>query len=75
MNGGSLESPLQVHHKVSPFQNGTINWDLALDDSNLETICGYHHGLLHQKEQGYRDPQELLDALEALFEECGDEDK
>ena len=65
--GGTLEDPIQVHHIRSPFQDGKINWDMALDDNNLETICSYHHGLIHQKEKGYRDPQEILDALEELF--------
>ena len=72
---GSPEDPLQVHHKKSPFRNGGINWELALDDSNLETICGYHHAMEHQKMKGYKDPKEVLDALDELFREVEDEDE
>ena len=70
---GSAEDPLQVHHKRSPFKNGEINWELALDDNNLETICGYHHAMEHQRLNGYKDPQVVLDALEELFKEVDDE--
>ena len=35
---GTGGNSLQVHHIKSPFQNGKINWDLALDQNNLETI-------------------------------------
>lgn len=71
---GTAEDPLQVHHKRSPFRDGAINWELALDDDNLETICSYHHAMEHQKMSGYKDPQLILDALEELFKEVGDED-
>jgi 5-methylcytosine-specific restriction protein A len=73
VNGGTKDSPLQVHHIRSPFINGKINWDLALDDSNLETICAECHGKLHQHENG-TSPEELLAALEDLFNSIEDED-
>lgn len=63
--GGTLEDPIQVHHIRSPFTNGEINWELALDDSNLETICSFHHG----KEHGGPDksPEDVLKELEELL--------
>ena len=66
VNGGSKENPLQVHHIKSPFANGKINWDLALDDSNLETICAECHGKLHSYENK-PSPEEILAVLEDLF--------
>lgn len=72
INAGSKEAPLQVHHKRSPFQNGSINWELALDDKNLETICGECHGKIHAKERGYVDPQDIIKALEDFFAEVED---
>lgn len=73
--GGTLEDPIQVHHIVSPFKNGKINWELALDDSNLMTICSYHHGLHHAAEKGWEDPKKVLAVLEELFKEVEDDDK
>lgn len=67
INAGSLESPLQVHHKKSPFMNGEINWELGLDDSNLETICSYHHGLEHGGPE--KKPEEIIDELDRLLNE------
>ena len=72
ITGGSKDSPLQVHHIRSPFINGKINWDLALDDNNLETICAECHGKLHAYENKPT-PEEILSALEDLFNSIDDE--
>lgn len=74
VNAGTLANPLQVHHLKSPFIKGTINWQMFLDEDNLETICGECHGKLHAEEKGYVSPADVLKALEALFEEVEDED-
>lgn len=73
---GTLDDPLQVHHKKSPFQNGTINYDLLLDDHNLETICSRHHALKHQEEKGYQDPQKIIAILDELLlkDDWGDDE-
>ena len=73
---GTLEDPLQVHHIKSPFTNGTINYELLLDDKNLETICSYHHGLEHQEAKGYQDPQKIIAILDELLlnDDWGDDE-
>lgn len=63
--GGTLEDPIQVHHKVSPFKDGKINWELGLDDSNLETICSYHHGLEHGGPE--KSPEQIFQELEDML--------
>ena len=63
---GTADEPLQVHHIKSPFQNGEINWELAFDDNNLETICAYHHGLEHGGPE--KSPDEIIKELEALLQ-------
>lgn len=65
VNAGTAELPLQVHHLRSPFQNGEINWTLGLDDSNLETICAYHHGLEHGGPE--KSPEDTLKDLEDML--------
>lgn len=62
---GTLEDPIQVHHIRSPFQNGEINWELGLDDSNLETICSFHHGLEHGGVE--KSPEQILKELEEML--------
>lgn len=68
---GRVTSADQVHHKRSPFnyKEKTINWDLGLDPDNLESICGYHHGIEHTAGKDYVPPQKTLELLEALLEE------
>lgn len=69
---GTLEDPLQVHHKRSPFANGTINYELLLDDRNLETICSHHHGLEHTSSNS---PEKIIAILdELLIEDNWDDD-
>lgn len=63
VNAGSVDSPLQVHHKRSPFINGSINYELAFDDKNLETICSYHHGIEHSGAPSAEDIIKNLDEL------------
>lgn len=73
---GTLDDPLQVHHKKTPFVNGAINYELLLDDKNLETMCSYHHALHHQEERGYQDPSKIIAILdELLLEDNWDEDE
>lgn len=64
---GTLEDPLQVHHKQSPFTTGAINYELLLDSNNLETLCSYHHSLHHQEEKGYQDPAKIIAILDELL--------
>lgn len=72
---GTMDDPLQVHHIKSAFANGTINYDLLLDDNNLETICSRHHALKHQEEKGYQDPEKIIAILdELLLDDNGDDD-
>lgn len=73
---GTLDDPLQVHHKKSPFQNEAVNYDLLLDDNNLETICSRHHALKHQEEHGYKDPQKIIAILDELLlkDDWGDDE-
>ena len=72
VNAGTLEEPLHVHHKRSPFANGTINYDLLLDDTNLETICSYHHGLEHSDTPSPETIIAILDDL-LLNDDWGDD--
>lgn len=64
---GTADDPLQVHHKISPFAKGVIDYDLLLDDNNLETICSYHHGLEHQEQKGYQSPEKIIAILDDLL--------
>lgn len=57
----------QVHHKVSPFSRGRIDWELFLDDNNLESICPTCHALKHQEERGYKSPEQTIKELDELL--------
>lgn len=68
LRNGRITAAEQVHHKKSFIQNGEINWNLFLDEDNLESICSACHGIEHQKEKGYQDPKKVLELLDAIFE-------
>lgn len=63
-----------VHHKISPFKGGEINWSLLMDVNNLESLCKKCHGEEHAEENGHRNPQEIIDALDAFFKDLDNED-
>jgi hypothetical protein len=46
-----------------------VNYNLLLDYHNLESVCKDCHGAIHAAQQGYRNPEEILKALDELFEE------
>lgn len=76
LSKGKVVPADDIHHIRSPFRDGQINWALLMDPENLVALCKDCHGRRHAAEQGHRSPQEVIDALDALFEELdGDEDK
>ncbi len=67
VNAGSKESPLNVHHKNSPFKNGKVDYELLYDIDNLETLCPKCHAEIHNKEQGHKSPEQILAILDELL--------
>lgn len=53
---------LQVHH-IKPLKT---NWDLRLDNSNLITLCPYHHEMA---EKGAIPVKELLEIVKKQMQE------
>lgn len=68
LNLGRVTAASSVHHIKSPFLNGSVNQALFLDFDNLESICHDCHAELHNKEQGYITPKEILRQLEELMD-------
>ena len=66
---GKVTPAEDIHHKVSPFKNGEINYNLLLDYDNLVALCKNCHGIRHAKEQGHVSPEDVLKQLDALFDE------
>ena len=72
---GKVTPADQVHHINGFIEHGAINWAMAYDDANLESICAECHGLLHQQEKGYSTPEQIIAALdELLLNDNWDED-
>lgn len=73
---GIIRPADSVHHKVSPFRNGEVDWTLMLDPSNLESICRQCHGEEHGREES---PEETIEKLDELLNNVDntteDEDK
>ena len=65
---GVVTAADDVHHIKSPFRGGEINYNLLLDYHNLESVCKECHGNIHAGQQGHRNPEEILKALDELFE-------
>ena len=61
-----------IHHIKSPFNydNMTIDMQLAFDDNNLQTLCKTCHQEEHnRKDRKIESAEEIIAALEALFED------
>ena len=73
---GKVKPAEHVHHKRSPFMGTDVNWALLLDQENLQALCAECHRLEHERISGRdnRSPQEVLDALEALFNDLDKDD-
>ena len=66
---GKVTPATSVHHKISPFKGGVINWGVLLDYNNLESVDHECHAAIHNKEQGHISPEEVIRQLDALFDE------
>ena len=71
---GKVVAGEDVHHLKSPFNYDTMTIDmqLAFDDNNLQTLCKECHAAEHNKDRGIQSPEEIIKALEALFEDVED---
>lgn len=66
---GKVTAAQDIHHKVSPFKGGEINYTLLLDPDNLMALCKDCHGNIHAEQQGHINPEDILRQLDDLFDE------
>lgn len=72
---GKVKPAEDIHHKVSPFKGGEVNYNLLLDYDNLMAVCKECHGEIHAEQQGHISPEDVLRQLDALFNpEISDKD-
>lgn len=64
LSNGIVKPADHVHHKVSPFRNGEIDWGLLLDQDNLESICAQCHAFEHNRDES---PEETIAKLDELL--------
>ena len=70
---GVVRPASQVHHIVSPFKYGKVNYERFLDPNNLESICPVCHSLEHQKERGFIPADEMVKILDEIMSEAEDD--
>lgn len=66
---GKVTPAEDIHHIVSPFKNGEINYKLLLDPDNIVALCKDCHGMRHAEQQGHQSPEKVLEALDELFKD------
>lgn len=71
---GVVRPASQVHHIISPFKGGKVNYEKLLDPNNLESICPVCHAEEHNKESGFVSASEMVKILDELMSEVEDED-
>ena len=71
---GRVTPAQDVHHIKSPFQNGSINYNLLLDYTNLVSLCKECHAARHNADQGHKSPEKIIEELDALFNSIDDKD-
>lgn len=72
---GRITPSEDVHHIVSPFKNGQVNYSLLLDPTNLVSLCKECHQKRHQELQGYKTAETIIKELDALFETIEDDNE
>ena len=65
---GKVTAAEDVHHKLSPFRNGEINWGVLLSYDNLESVCKECHARIHNEKLGHVSPESIIKQLDALFD-------
>ena len=68
LQDGKVTPATDVHHKKSPFKNGTINYQHLLDYDNLMSLCKNCHGNIHLNQQGMMTTKQIIDMLDNLLE-------
>lgn len=66
---GKITPAEDIHHKISPFRSGEVNYGLLLDHDNLMAVCKECHAAIHNKQQGHISPEEIIKMLDELFED------
>lgn len=66
---GKVTPATDVHHKISPFKGGEINYATLLDYDNLMALCRECHGEIHASQQGHVSPEKIIEQLDRLFDE------
>lgn len=69
LKSGKVTPAQDIHHKESPFKNGTINYKLLYDKDNLMALCKDCHGKIHANQQGHMTIQDVLRQLADLLDE------
>lgn len=70
---GVVRPATQVHHIISPFKGGKVNYERFLDPNNLESICPVCHAAIHNKEQGHISASEMVKVLDEIMAEIDDD--
>ena len=65
---GVVTAAEDIHHIVSPFKGGQINWVSLLDYNNLMSVCKTCHAAIHNEQQGHISAEEVLRQLDALLD-------
>lgn len=66
---GKVTPAVDIHHIKSFVQKGAINWELGYNPDNLMALCKDCHAEIHNKQQGYLTPEDILKQLDDLFNE------
>lgn len=66
---GKITPAEDIHHKISPFRGGEVNYGLLLDHDNLMAVCKECHAEIHNKQQGHVSAEEIIRVLDELFED------
>lgn len=66
---GKVTPATSVHHIKSPFKGGETNQHLLLDYDNLMSVCHECHAEIHNKDNGYKSPEEIIKQLEMLLDD------
>lgn len=67
LNKGKVTPATDIHHMISPFQHGEVNYTLLLDYDNLMALCKECHATLHNNQNGVKTQKQILEELDTLL--------
>ena len=64
---GKVTPSEDIHHKISPFKGGKVDYNLLVDENNLMSLCKQCHSTIHLNQSGIKSQKQIIEELDNLL--------